>query len=197
MTTIPTINTRRLILRHLTPQDAEDIFALFGRDDVTRMYDLATFESIDRAEAWIASMADRFDGGQGVRWAITRRGDSRVVGTCGVVWRAHNHSAVLGYDIHPDHWGQGIATEAARASVEAAFNGVAPFELNRVEAFTYPANEASSAVLKKLGFREEGLLRQWGYWKDAYHDLVCHSLLREEWRRNQSGMTSGRDAGRV
>ncbi len=178
---IPTIETERLTLRALTPADSPEIFALFGSADVTRHYDLATFETMDQAESFVRTMADRFDSGLGIRWGITLRGDNKVRGTCGVVWRPHNHSAVLGYDLHPDHWGQGYATEAVRGILDAAFDSLAPFVLNRVEAFTYPENRASSAVLRKLDFKEEGLLRQWGFWKDSYHDLVCHSLLRADW----------------
>jgi ribosomal-protein-alanine N-acetyltransferase len=53
--------------------------------------------------------------------------------------------------------------------------------LNRVEAQIHPENFASLALIRKLGFVEEGRLRQVGYWRDQYHDMLQFSLLRREW----------------
>ena len=54
-------------------------------------------------------------------------------------------------------------------------------DLNRVEAQVHPDNRASLALLKKLGFVEEGRLREVGYWAGVHHDLLQYSLLRREW----------------
>lgn len=180
MTSFPILKSQRLLLRELQPADSAAVFDLFGADDVTRFYDVATFTETEQAECWIDAMGTRFSEGQGIRWAITSHGSPSLIGTCGLVWRPHNFSAMLGYDLVPSCWGQGYATEAVDAIMTAAFDSVAPFRLNRVEALTYPENEASMAVLRKLGFSHEGLLRQWGYWKDSFHDLVCFSKLRGE-----------------
>ena len=59
----------------------------------------------------------------------------------------------LGYDLHPDVWGQGLATEAARAVVDAALG---PLGVERVVAVVKPANAASRRVLEKVGLRESG-----------------------------------------
>ncbi len=49
------------------------------------------------------------------------------------------------------------------------------------EISTDPGNFASEAVLSKVGFKEEGLLRESGYWKGRYHDLKCFGLIRSEY----------------
>ena len=95
------------------------------------------------------------------------------------------HSGVIGYDLHPDYWGKGITTEAVSSVLNLAYSGGLPCGvLNRIQADAVPGNIASEKVLLKLGFKEEGIRRQSGYWKGKYHDLKCFSLLREEFRNN-------------
>ena len=55
-------------------------------------------------------------------------------------------------------------------------------ELNRVEAHVHPDNRSSLVLLRRLGFVEEGCLREIGYWAGSHHDLMLHSLLKREWR---------------
>jgi len=65
--------------------------------------------------------------------------------------------------------------------MKAAFSGALPCgPLNRIQADTVPGNHASERLLIRLGFKEEGLRRQSGYWKHAFHDLKCFGLLKSE-----------------
>jgi RimJ/RimL family protein N-acetyltransferase len=87
-------------------------------------------------------------------WAVERRGDGRLLGDCGLQPLEHRGPEVeLGYDLHPDVWGQGLATEAAVAVAEAALG---PLGLRRVVAVVKPANAASRKVLAHAGLREAG-----------------------------------------
>jgi ribosomal-protein-alanine N-acetyltransferase len=73
---------------------------------------------------------------------------------------------VIGYDISRDHWGKGYKTEALRRIIPSVFSSALPCgALNRIQGDIVPDNSASEAVLRKLGFQEEGLLRESGYWK--------------------------------
>ena len=188
MSLFPRLRSSRLTLRSLSTDDAAAVFALFGSDLVTRHYDLATMGDESEALSWIQSMNERFDRTVGIRWAICSADKDELLGTCGFVWRPHNRSAILGYDIRSEFWGRGYATEASRLALGAAYAGAAPFTLNRVEAYTYPDNPASIAVLAKLGFRHEGLLRRWGYWKDRFHDMECFAIIREDWEREYKSL---------
>lgn len=90
-------------------------------------------------------------------------------------------SGNIGYDLNNNYWGQGIMTEAVSAVLKRVYSGsLRCGELNRIQADTIPGNIASEKVLLKLGFKEEGIRRQSGYWKGRYHDLKCYSLLRDE-----------------
>ena len=90
-------------------------------------------------------------------------------------------STTIGYDLNRKYWGQGIITEALIPIIQSAFAGMLPCgDINRIQADTVPGNIASEKVLKKLGFKEEGLRRQSGFWKNAFHDLRCFGLLKDE-----------------
>ena len=91
--------------------------------------------------------------------------------------------AVLGYDLLPEFWRQGYASEAVRAIISVGFSGaLACGELHRIQADTVPGNDASESLLRRLGFKEEGLRRECGYWKNKFHDLKCFGLLRSEFK---------------
>jgi ribosomal-protein-alanine N-acetyltransferase len=77
-------------------------------------------------------------------------------------------------------------TEALTAVLNFGFKRL---DLNRIEALVKPDNDASLGLLRKLGFREEGLLRQYGYWHGRYHDLAIYSILKSEWRTINVGLT--------
>ncbi len=92
-------------------------------------------------------------------------------------------TAVIGYDLLPSYWGKGLATEAVNQIVKEAFLGKLPCgKLNRIQADTIPGNIGSESVLLKIGFKEEGLRRQCGYWKNQFHDLKCFGLIRCEYK---------------
>lgn len=99
--------------------------------------------------------------------------DGRYSGqiTLGNIVRGALRSAWIGYWVSSDVNGQGVATAALALVLDHAFG---PVGLHRVEATVRPENEASRAVLRNAGFREEGLLRRYldvdGQWRD--HMLV-------------------------
>ena len=103
-------------------------------------------------------------------WGVEDRVSERLLGDCGLQPLEHRGPEVeLGYDLHPDAWGRGIATEAARA-VMAQARG--PLGLERVVAVVKPDNCASQRVLAKAEFRRVGM-------RDAYGE----AMLLYEWRR--------------
>lgn len=175
----PVLQSDRLYLDEISEHDIRDIMALFGDPEVTKFNDVETFTSDDDARWLIRFLRGRFAEKIGVRWAIRLQHDQRLIGTCGYnYWARHNNSAEIGYDMRQDQWKNGYTTEAVRAVLQFGFDKM---RLNRVEADVLPGNHASVRVLEKLNFKEEGLLRQRGFWEGKYHDLRLFSLLRSEW----------------
>jgi ribosomal-protein-alanine N-acetyltransferase len=111
--------------------------------------------------------------------------EGRVIGRIMLDVDRANLICSLGYGIARDSWGHGFATEAARAVVDYAFEGLG---MDKVWARADPRNVASVRVLEKLGMQREGLFRGHVLIRGQRLDRVYYGLLREEW-------TAGRAAG--
>jgi len=179
---IPRLQTDRLILRAISPErDLSALFELFADPQVAEYTDTGPFATMAEAAevmAWISSI---FDERRGLRWAVTASADDgTLIGTCGFNrWHRWNDSAEIGYDLARRHWGSGLMTEAVSAMIRFGFERMG---LNRIEADVTVGNDRSARLLDKLGFEEEGVLRQRGFWKGAFHDLRLFSLLRQDWQ---------------
>jgi len=93
-----------------------------------------------------------------------------------------NRTGEIGYILHPDFWGRGIAGEAAAQVLQFAFNDQ---KLHRVFATCDPRNAASYRVLEKLGMSKEGRLRENIRLRDGWRDSLVYSILEEEWRESR------------
>ena len=183
MKEFPILQTKRLVLREFRKTDAPAVFDSFSQEIVTKYINRGPMQSIQEAEELVGIRASIFERGIGIRWAIVLRENAEtVIGSCGFYKLDRgNHSVETGYDLHSAYWRQGIMTETLQRVFDFAYNEAFFFDLNRIQALTYPDNKASIGLLKKLGFLEEGLRREAGYWESQYHDLLSLSLVRRDW----------------
>ncbi len=184
MTQFPILETERLALREFQPSDAQAIFDIFSQDIVTRYHNLETMQSLAPAQKLVKTRASLFKNKLGIRWAIALKAQQDVViGSCGYYQLSKAFCSVeIGYDLHPDHWGQGLMRQALTAVINWGYSERFFFRLNRIAALTYPEHKASTGLLGRLGFEQEGVLREYSYWKGQFHDLCCLSLLRRDWQ---------------
>jgi ribosomal-protein-alanine N-acetyltransferase len=183
MNDFPVLETKHLVLREFRDSDAQAVFDIFAQDDVTRSLGSETMQSMEEAERKVAGRIGLFRNEQGIRWGITlkARGDV-VIGSCGFyMLNWYFYSCEIGYELHPRYWRRGIMTEALTAAINLSYSDRFFFRLNRIQALTYVHSEPSIGLLKKLGFKEEGIRREYAYWKGQFHDLCCFSLLRQDW----------------
>jgi len=176
----PHLETERFVLRRLQLSDAESLFSILADEEVTRFYDDEAFTAISQARAQIKAWADGFDERRCVRWGIARREDDMVIGTCGYNgFHGWHKRCSLGFELARSYWRQGIMTEALDAIIGFGFKEIG---LNRIQAVVIPGNEASEKLLEKLGFRREGVLREYENWgKKGYVNVLMFSLLRREY----------------
>lgn len=174
MERLPLIETDRLMLRALEVEDSLALFDYFSKELVMQYYDLSPFKSIEEAIEMINTWHKRTERGEGYRWGITLK-DSTVIGTCGFhnISKEHNR-AELGYDLHPDYWGKGIATEACAALIEHGFEQL---QYHRIEAYIDPLHTASRRVLHKVGMKTEGCLRDYFFEKGEFVDAEILSII--------------------
>jgi ribosomal-protein-serine acetyltransferase len=96
-----------------------------------------------------------------------------------------NRNASLGYYLAATHQGRGLVTEACRILLDYAFGEL---QLNRVDILCAPGNARSRAIPTRLGFTEEGTLREVQWLYDHYVDLVVYSMLKSEWKSNEESV---------
>ena len=176
----PVLETERLILRALRPDDAPDHFALWSDPIVMAAHGAPPYTELAQSEDLIDRYARELAAHERVRWAVTRRGQDRLIGTCGYhhLSRDH-HRAEIGYELHHAHWRQGIMTEALGAVLR---HGFLDMRLHRVEAVIDPHNDASAGLLRRLGFTFEACLRERFHDNGRFSDDWYFSLLAHEFR---------------
>ncbi len=174
----PQLETENIILRQIKSSDAEAIFQFFSDVDVLKYHNIEVFFNIERAVRLIYHWDDRFLSRKGIRWGITRKGDNTIIGTCGYrFWGKPLFCAEIGYELKKDYWRQGIMSDALKTIIKFGFES----QLNRIEATVMLKNTPSMSLLGKLGFIEEGILREYGFWKEQFHDLKIFSLLKKDY----------------
>jgi len=120
-----------------------------------------------------------FDLGQDFTYAIFDRDERRVLGSTGLHTRLGTSAREIGYWIHVAHTGQGYATETSAALAKVAFEIE---RLDRVEIHCDPANAASAAVPRKLGFTLEATLRRRNRWsEEKVTDSMIWSLFADQY----------------
>jgi ribosomal-protein-alanine N-acetyltransferase len=167
----------RVVLRQFRIEDVEDALSVVGDDKVTRFL---SFDSRDR-DATHTMLAGAIERAQLVPrteyyLAATLPEDDRVIGF-GRLGLGGVRAAKLGYAIKASEWGKGYATEAARLLLDFAFG---PLALHRVSAAIGPDNDASIALVKRLGFTYEGRLRDHVFTNGAWRDSLLYSVLAHE-----------------
>jgi len=181
MNKFPILESERLILDEIKLKDSKVIFEMFSDPEVVEFYDFEVFKNEEEAIKLIESDLQKTKDKKLIRWAIREKSTGELIGGCGLNrFEFHNHVTVISYEFIKNSWGKGYATEAISQMVEFAFSADCPHLVNRVEANTMLGNGSSDNILKKLGFVQEGVLREYGYWKGKYHDLKLFSLLKKD-----------------
>jgi RimJ/RimL family protein N-acetyltransferase len=176
----PSLQTARLRLRAFEDTDADDLSALQSNARVLRYWDEPPWTERSRAGKFLSTCRKMADEGTGARWAVDRVSDGAFVGWCTLNnWNPEYRSASVGYCYSEAVWGQGYATEAARAVLGWAYDTL---DLNRVQAEADTRNAGSARVLEKLGFVREGTLREDCVVGGDVSDSWVYGLLRREWQ---------------
>jgi len=158
---VEVLRTERLILRHLTEDDAPFILQLLNEPGFIDNIGDRGVRDLDGARRYITE-------GQGASyqkygyglWAAVLREGGETVGICGLVKRDGLEDADVGYAFLESAWGKGYAREAAAATLDHARDVIG---LPRVVAITKPSNTGSKAVLEKIGMKAAGMIKVPGY----------------------------------
>lgn len=183
METFPILKTNRLNLIEITQTHGNDILNLYSNEEVTRFYNILPLKSIQESHTIIDYFKSRYNGDLGIRWGITLKSNTKLIGTLGFNNILKHHKASIGYELHPNYWRNGYMTEALNAIINFGFNDLA---INRIDAEIMVDNIASEKVLSNINFEYEGILKQWMYWNNHYYDMKLYALLRSEFNKSKN-----------
>ena len=163
---IPTLRTERLTLRALRELDAEDMFEYAKDPEVTKFLLWSEHKSLAFTREYLAYIESRYALGDFYDWAITLKDSGKMIGTCGFTKiDTINNSAEIGYVLNPAYHHMGIAAEAAKEVMRFGFDALS---LHRIEARFIEGNDASRALMERLGMQFEGFERDAVFVKGRY-----------------------------
>ena len=172
--------TERLLLRPLRAGDAEAVHRLVNDWQVVRMLSRLPFPYPRQlTDEWIASTGQQALAGTGYHLAITGQEDGHemVIGCIGLRLDLRPRTGNLGYWIGRQFWRHGVAAEAAGRLARWA---LANLDLDRLEAHVAVDNPASSAVLRRVGFREVGTGREAFLARGGEHPVLRFEATRDD-----------------
>jgi RimJ/RimL family protein N-acetyltransferase len=168
------IETERLVLRQFTMDDLDELVELRADPEVMRYIG---DQSRDRVAQRLGYYISHYKSHQLGMWAVIHKGAGAMIGWCGLIFLDETPEVEVGYGVARDYWGQGLMTEAARASLRYGFEKIG---LERIVAVAMPENLASRRIMEKLGMRYEKNVHHYG------HELVYYALGREDFRAGDS-----------
>ncbi|MBK0402442.1 GNAT family N-acetyltransferase [Adhaeribacter sp. BT258] len=164
------LETERLWLREITPEDAPAMYALNLDPEVIKYTGDPPFESVEATEIFIRNYPDYHKNGYG-RWLVVRKTDAEILGWCGLKFLPETQETDVGYRFFKKFWGMGYATEAAEACLRYGFEKLG---LQTIVARAMHENPASVQVMKKIGMT---------YWKETEcgdEPGVCYKISKAD-----------------
>ncbi|MFC1686103.1 GNAT family N-acetyltransferase [Nanoarchaeota archaeon] len=170
----PILNKGRLILRPFRLADAKDLIAI---KSTTRT--MGKINTLPKAKLGIKNMNSKK---HGYYLSVVLKEEKKVIGyveLCHLNWWEYKAGEIC-YAINKKYTGKGYATEASTILIDYCFKKL---KFHKMYADTDPKNLASQKVLKKLGFKLEGVIREKHYSNGKWEDELDYGLLKKEWNR--------------
>jgi len=176
------LHTPRARLREVRLGDAEALLDIYGHPEGVRYLGRPP-QTLEQVQTRLQRMRDDIDRGEAAFWVLTDPDADRALAYLGFFrWDAPHQTAELGYVLAPARWGQGLMREVLPVLVRHGFEVLG---LHRMEARIEPKNAASIKLVERLGFRQEGVLRDRTLHGDGRReDLLLFGLLRPEFQEH-------------
>jgi ribosomal-protein-serine acetyltransferase len=170
----------RVELRLLEPKFSEELYSLTDKDRSYLREWLPWVDGTNSSEStrnFINFTLKEFANNNGFNAGIFFEGNIvGCIGLHGIDW--NNKKTSIGYWLGSEYQGKGIMTESCRAVVGYIFNELG---LNRVEIRAAVENNRSRAIPERLGFKQEGIIREAEWLYDHYVDHVVYGILKADW----------------
>lgn len=171
------LESERLLLRQVSPNDIHEVFALRSNPETMEFIPRPLATTLDEALDHIKMINDKIEANEGINWAITEKGNPKLLGVIGhyrIKWE--HFRSEIGYMLLPEYQGKGIVSEAIQMVVDYGFNEM---KMHSLEAIIDPENIASAKVLEKNHFVKEAHLKENEFYNGKFLDTVIYSLLKK------------------
>jgi len=170
----PVITTERLILRRVTESDVNEILFLRSDKKVLEYISMPHTKSSEEARAFIKKIDGLIQSNEGINWAISLKGETKLIGTI-CIWNIikEHHRAEVGYVLHPEHQGKGIMQEAL---TEVLRYGFKEMNIHSFAANVNPKNLASIKLLERNDFTKEAFFKENYFFDNKFFDTVVYGL---------------------
>jgi ribosomal-protein-alanine N-acetyltransferase len=169
-------DTERLHLRPLSMEDDKAMFAMLSDPVSMEYWSSPALTDIRELRTALKKDIESDATGSSMCWAVLSKDTQEIIGKCILFQFSHqNRRAEIGYILNREFWRQGLMSEALAAVISFAFTRL---DLHRIEADVDPDNIGSLAILEKLGFKREGLLRDRWYVNEIWHDSILLGLIK-------------------
>ncbi|MGE7840883.1 GNAT family N-acetyltransferase [Lysinibacillus sp. NPDC093712] len=170
-----TLETDRLLLRLFKETDAQEVSNYCNNYNIYKStLNLPYPYSLDCALTWIANHEKHYDLDKMYEFAITDKQSGQLYGAIGISNNQQYKNGEIAYWIGEEHWGNGYATEAAKALIDFVFSEK---NYHRVYARYFKSNPASGKIMGKCGMHYEGTLKDHIYKNDSFEDIVFYGII--------------------
>jgi len=179
------VPTKRLLLRPFQDADLDAVFAMQSREDVTRYlyWGPRTLDEVRHQLDRLKRMTGIDGESDALRLAAVLRETGEVIGDVSLHSVNREHlQAELGFIFHPDHQGQGYATEACAEMLRIGFEDLG---FHRIFGSCDARNAASARVMERLGMRREAHFRENEFVKGEWSDGWIYAILATEWAESR------------
>lgn len=173
------IETKRLILRPVVLEDAEDMFAYASDEETTKF----VFEQHRNLMETKISIANYFMKEPLGKYAIEYKENHQMIGTVDLRVNTNAGLGELGYTLSKNYWGKGLMPEACEVLLQLGFEKL---QLVRIEAIHDLRNSKSGRVMEKIGMTKESTLYDAKKLRGEVVDLVKYSLSNKEWQQRKA-----------
>lgn len=178
-----TLQTERLILRPVQPDDAEAMFDYLRDEETVRFITVPPVKTV--TEVIENSIQSYFMLDPIGKWAIVY--DQKMVGTIDLRLNEAHRQAEIGYVLNKRYWGQGIMPEAAQAILAVGFDQL---QLVRIFSEHDTRNPKSGRVMTKIGMQQEGVALKSQIIKGEIVDMVHYAITDTQYKMLQQAKKS-------
>lgn len=169
------LETERLLLTDYKLENLDVFFKLKSCNEVWKYSTFDPLKDKDQARILLENLIDEGIDENYIYKALYKKDSMEFVGEAGIIeYITHANRCVIGYNLLPQYWNHGYATEITKNLVKYSFEFLG---VERIEALALQINTASCRVLEKSGFLLEGVLRNFNKCETGYRNVCYYGMI--------------------